>query len=239
MKSKHFKLVALTCICLMASLFSAAQKHADLQFSVVYPQNNAIIPYGDTIPIKVSVKNLGPDTLFLNVDTIYYGITVFPNFTLYNYANIPPLDTAIFTVLYAYSTENKDVVDTICTYLLPTATTYVDSNSENDTACVSFTLKGRNSTGVSNLSIHKNGLILFPNPADNSVNIHFETPQTTQIIGIKIKDILGRTVIQEDQTLSANSKNFDLDVSTLKQGFYFIEIMSGQRSWLKKLSIIR
>ncbi len=61
---------------------------------------------------------------------------------------------------------------------------------------------------------------LFPNPAENELNIHLSTNQSTTVL---VKNILGQPVLQTTLT-DVVSK---VDISTLPSGVYFLE-MKGQ-----------
>ncbi|AUC81236.1 T9SS type A sorting domain-containing protein [Lacinutrix sp. Bg11-31] len=63
--------------------------------------------------------------------------------------------------------------------------------------------------------------LIFPNPANNILNIEGETV----IESVTIYDINGRLL----NTITSKSKKAKLDVSNLSQGLYFLEITSGNK----------
>ena len=63
---KKMLLLALLCC---ASLFAFSQKHADLSLRLISPADSAVIPFGDTAHVLLSLKNHGPDDI-LPGDTI-------------------------------------------------------------------------------------------------------------------------------------------------------------------------
>jgi hypothetical protein len=67
--------------------------------------------------------------------------------------------------------------------------------------------------------------LLYPNPANNEINIVLPLNETVQI---EIANSLGRTVRIE------NKRN-NIDVSSLPKGIYLIRITREQRTYFKKL----
>ncbi len=76
----------------------------------------------------------------------------------------------------------------------------------------------------------KNTVVLYPNPAENTVNV--SVAPSVNIQSISIYNPLGQLV----KTLTANEINTSLaiDVTTLKTGTYFMEINSNQGKKTKK-----
>jgi hypothetical protein len=64
--------------------------------------------------------------------------------------------------------------------------------------------------------------VMYPNPASNTLtfeaNANGETLET-----IRIYDALGKTMLS---TRQINAANYSMDISTLQQGIYFVEIES-------------
>lgn len=53
-----------------------AQKHADLELKVSQPENNYEVPFGDTMEVKLTIINHGPDDII--GDTLLIQNNVFP-----------------------------------------------------------------------------------------------------------------------------------------------------------------
>ena len=73
---------------------------------------------------------------------------------------------------------------------------------------------------------------LYPNP--NSTGLLFlnltSTSRHTQ--NIQIRDIAGRLVYQADFELESGSNQLEIDVSTLNQGLYILEVDGAYRKFL-------
>jgi len=82
-------------------------------------------------------------------------------------------------------------------------------------------------------------LSVYPNPAQNLVNIDFEL-QKPATVKIDIYDILAKNCVsyQSDEWNTGKS-NIKLDISSLKQGVYFVNVNIDKRTEQKKLIIIK
>jgi len=86
-------------------------------------------------------------------------------------------------------------------------------------------------TGISVPELQQFDVSLFPNPANNKLQVH-----ANQLIErISIADISGKTVY----TSQDNSRNAVLDLSFLNNGMYLIQITTHQGTYTKKLQVIK
>jgi len=86
----------------------------------------------------------------------------------------------------------------------------------------------------STLSTQENDLLfsinVHPNPANNSLYIN----SNFKINSFILSDINGRTLIYE---YNINNKSFEIDISSLKSGIYFLKIFSGKQ--LQTIKILK
>ena len=73
------------------------------------------------------------------------------------------------------------------------------------------------SLGFSNLNI--DGLIIYPNPIDNQINI---VQNTNKILDVFILDVTGKLILQRKVNYTSNTIN----VSSLVSGIYFLQVCS-------------
>ncbi len=68
-------------------------------------------------------------------------------------------------------------------------------------------------------------ILLYPNPANNSISIQFgkSTANTVQLI---VRDVHGKVVKSQDSKVNGN--NITMDLGLLPQGFYFLEMTSKE-----------
>ena len=78
---------------------------------------------------------------------------------------------------------------------------------------------------------------VFPNPANDVVNINFETPSYAKA-QVKITDMLGReikTIV--DNNLSSGAHEYSLNTNDFGKGVYLVTLKAGELSTVKKLII--
>ncbi len=89
--------------------------------------------------------------------------------------------------------------------------------------------------GMSNI-IGEDEISLYPNPATDKLMIRgFESVLSTATI--RVTDIEGRVV--DLRKVKKSDKEFILDLNNLNEGIYFLQIISGDRTGVKKFSVIR
>lgn len=77
---------------------------------------------------------------------------------------------------------------------------------------------------------------LFPNPANNSVNIYIRRfDNSKNDFNIIARDITGRTIKNEKINLTTDVKTVQLDISEFGNGIYFFEITDGTHRTFRKL----
>ncbi len=83
-------------------------------------------------------------------------------------------------------------------------------------------------TGINNSSTN-NAVSMYPNPADNLLNIR----SAQSINNIKIVSVIG----QEVKSVNPAANQITLDISNLESGIYFVTISTDNGSVIKKLTI--
>jgi Secretion system C-terminal sorting domain len=80
---------------------------------------------------------------------------------------------------------------------------------------------------------------VVPNPASNYVNVQLSLEQSTDV-QIQVIDLSGSVVrAQQAGTLVAGSHQINVPVETLPNGAYFMRIIAGQQSGVRKLLILK
>jgi hypothetical protein len=78
-------------------------------------------------------------------------------------------------------------------------------------------------------------LTIFPNPANETVNVSFEQ-NTNDLIQIELIDATGR-VIAQNQSIEIGTNNVSFNVTTLSSGFYTVRLTNANGSENQKLMI--
>ncbi len=95
---------------------------------------------------------------------------------------------------------------------------------------VYLNLKGNNNTDNNDT-----GILLYPNPTENNVNIFIDG--NDNILSYRIYNSLGMLMINKKIT---KSKKIDIDLSTYENGIYFIDINTeNHQKFIKKIEIVR
>jgi len=83
-------------------------------------------------------------------------------------------------------------------------------------------------------------ITLAPNPASDQVEIHVQLLQPTPSVQVKLLDLMGRVVATvPQQTTSAGTHRFNLDVSALASGMYLVRCTTTSGSVVERLTIAR
>ena len=235
------KLVILFVLFLSFLMQTNAQsiKYCDLELKIASPSNLEAFPNGDTAKLYFSVINHGPDTI-LNSDTLHVAFT-FDNggTTIYNYLFpdvILPNDSANFgpyaNILGSANSTANDTM-TICAYFKDTPTYFIDSVSNNDTAdCHSFILLKKdipNSIAVLETKM-ENQIQIYPNPSNSTILIKVNDLNLSSL-NLNIMDLMGRKMLSKVLLKEQFSQGqFELDISKLPVGLYFIELyLNGKK----------
>lgn len=85
--------------------------------------------------------------------------------------------------------------------------------------------------------LDKQGLSVYPNPADRVVNFTYEFDRATTATA-RVSDITGRTVLlKEFGKNNAGNKTFSIDVSSLHAGTYILEFVTDDKRALSKFTV--
>jgi Secretion system C-terminal sorting domain len=80
---------------------------------------------------------------------------------------------------------------------------------------------------------NNNGLNIYPNPVNNNLQLSFEILKSTDVT-VYVTDILGKVVLQENNILQSGTNHLQFNIGLLKNGIYFIKIISGNGLVLNK-----
>jgi len=92
------------------------------------------------------------------------------------------------------------------------------------------------SLGIKESSINEMKADVYPNPADNAVNIDFTSPEK-QSVTIQLSDYTGRVVYTKNNAVSLGNNHFVIETQKLTQGVYVLDIIGEQGTVKKKILI--
>jgi hypothetical protein len=81
-------------------------------------------------------------------------------------------------------------------------------------------------------------IMVYPNPAKDQININILTGKEPGELQVKIYNVQGKLVMQQDQNLNSKLSRLSLNISTLNQGIYILHLHSDNVSVKKRLMIL-
>ena len=80
---------------------------------------------------------------------------------------------------------------------------------------------------------------VYPNPITDQINIKYNLSRNA-LVTVKVMDVLGNDVITlVSQRISSGEQNFTYLVNgKLQRGFYFVRVVAGTESVIKRISVL-
>lgn len=221
-----------------SAISSYGQRTCDVELILDAPQDGAVFTVGDPIPVKLTIKNNGPDPLQPG-DNIHImnpkgTVDIFiPNVSFVAGESLIFIDETVPATLSGSVSWTGDY----CYYIryIPMAMQFIDPDSINNRVCKTITIKPK---GTSIGKQEKESLTIYPNPTSNEVTIDHDGFGMAAIT-ILVSDITGRKVmhIEHNKQPLNSATSLNLNVQQLRAGVYFVELRTGDRKALRKLII--
>jgi len=138
------------------------------------------------------------------------------------------------------------IIDVVGSITTPYATYDKNNNKVNDPwptpyASCGFDLDAvgvinQQITSISQYSNLNTQILVYPNPASNKIAVHLNRTLNDNA-NISMTDVNGNIVFQKN--IESSESIFNIDVSDLDNGFYFLQIKDNSNSITKKISIIK
>ena len=226
---KRYTILALV---MMFAIAATAQKKVNVKFTIENPASGSTIVLGSPFSQKVIATILGPgalaadDTLFMhdpfnNSGQIWYYLN---NIKAVN-------DTIQFIKQYTPSTANPNGPFNYCVYgyIRKGAATTNDSmlSTTPSQTCNMVNFQG-GSVGITAAYLIEQSntehLSVFPNPAFSTITLAYKAKNVSEVTA-RILDITGREVlIQNFGSAYIGQSGYQVDISNLGTGIYFIEV---------------
>jgi DNA-binding beta-propeller fold protein YncE len=84
------------------------------------------------------------------------------------------------------------------------------------------------------LDVPKPELVMYPNPAGNTLNVLFETAQSATI---QIIDPIGKVVLEK--STKTHSQPWEIDISSLPAGMYVVKCIMEDRQKVITLPLVK
>jgi len=105
---------------------------------------------------------------------------------------------------------------------------------EDDGMMGQFIVTCPTGTGVSEFESNVEDLTIYPNPSSNKINIKLNSNET--ISNLAVFDYTGKLVFQNT---SINLNQIELDLDTQPSGIYLLEIKISDRTFYKKINLVK
>ncbi|MCU0421282.1 MAG: T9SS type A sorting domain-containing protein [Bacteroidia bacterium] len=83
----------------------------------------------------------------------------------------------------------------------------------------------------------ENGIVLYPNPANEKITIQFESTNTISATQVNIVDLSGRAVLTSALDVNNGLNKHEINIAALQKGLYFIQVTNASGTSVKKLMI--
>lgn len=148
-------------------------------------------------------------------------------------------------IRFAYDTLSADLTARTSFYDQPLNMLIVDGNyygsgfGLNRIPAMTLNVKAiEKSNSLNEIEIVKNNVIVYPNPANDFVNIAYKSTTAGQPVEISVTDITGKVVYLTKVVNSAIGTNvFGFDTATFTNGIYVVNVSSNEGNVTRKLSI--
>ncbi|MEA3494668.1 MAG: M4 family metallopeptidase [Bacteroidota bacterium] len=136
--------------------------------------------------------------------------------------------------IWDFNDGNYDSINTSPVHIYTTTGDYdVKLLAENGCGFDSTTKTINITSSIEDANIIDN-LNIYPNPANNKLNISFETINSEDV-SIQFINILGKTFITKKIKGKINNHKTEIDISNLPKGIYFIKIKNKEGAIIKKI----
>ena len=79
---------------------------------------------------------------------------------------------------------------------------------------------------------------VYPNPTSGHITITLEAIDETRSLELKVYSLIGQEMMQERIPSFSGSQKMEINLSTLPKGMYMIEISNGEKTRIKRVSVI-
>jgi hypothetical protein len=91
-------------------------------------------------------------------------------------------------------------------------------------------------TGITNVSGNETSVVVFPNPSNGKLNIQ-STVNSNEKANVTVADITGRIVYAATVNFAAGTAINQIDISTLNNGVYMINVKSASVNYNSKIQV--
>lgn len=79
---------------------------------------------------------------------------------------------------------------------------------------------------------------VYPNPTSGALTLTMETFGETQTLQLKVYSLIGQEMYSEAISPFSGYKQVSLDLSKFPKGIYLVEVSNGEKTRMKRVSVI-
>lgn len=79
---------------------------------------------------------------------------------------------------------------------------------------------------------------VYPNPTTGALSLTIETFGETQNLQLKVYSLIGQEMYNQKLSPFSGVKQVSLDLSQFPKGIYMVEVSNGEKSKMKRVSVI-
>ncbi len=249
MRKIYLSIIAVLALLVTAN---AQKKNVDIEVVLLSPLVNATLPCNDSFLLSYTFVNHGPDALSAGdtisfkdpeteVDGSWYQVldsVINVNDTFGGYSGMShyQMTKSLLNVtndtIYGAPFNNGSYNYYVELYL--DTALYNDANLTNNIATNQVVL---NCDLSANDLLKSTNLNVYPNPAKTTISFAFDFT-TAQNATARVYDLMGRTLLTQDfGKQAAGLNNFTIDIATLSNGVYYIELSNGDSRGISKFTV--
>jgi len=222
------KLFAFALLISGTSVVHAQQRKCEMNIELISPSEGQVIPAYAQYNLDAKITNSGPNTLKVG-DTLFYNIPTIPlaAYDFYVMEDSIPMGSSMTVHIGTLVNINQNESDETASFYIKIVSNpdgtgpYIDEDLTNnfDQNTITYKPCGTNGgTAVRDVNGEVLNVTLFPNPANNLLQVKAEDLKVSRVI---VTDISGRVVAKK--AVNAE-KEIRLDIAALPAGMYFLKL---------------
>jgi Zn-dependent metalloprotease len=219
LNSSHYTKFNVTNAFTLKTVDVYAQTTTSSQPTIQLLDHTGAVLYSITPTLSVAGKNTVSLNWHLPVDTGYRFVASGTNINLYRNNAGASYPIAVGSVA---SITGNDVMSTAPAYYYWFYNWNYAADAPCYSAATSITTTINNCTGISNNLMPASTVLVYPNPAHNTISISV----AENINSISVTDVIGQTIIAE-QKINAGQQIQTIDIANLADGVYFMKVNSS------------
>lgn len=190
---------------------------------------------GNTCYWRVEPRDAYPTQIWISFDKFDLGEG--DELTVYNYDKFnPQITNSTMYVVDKFNKQNPPEIDKIYEY--PKSYMYLRFRTDNNLSAKGWSMNYGINLDVKTYSNGINEFNIYPNPAQNLVNVSLSLYQNENVL-IQLVDMYGRVLYKESHNNVKDRINCQINTSDLAAGMYIINVSTSKGKTSKKIQLVK